>query len=375
MLQSLSPAGVRIVVLEMFVIMADVTPGEMVSELAVPEWFRLFAEVYAGLVKGYGVEGGQHPDVRKNRGVILRMTVAIRRDIGYEADVEARSAVAYRLGIFSHLSAELLVGVPVHVLYGVEWTGAYAAAAAFAEFRIDVSLAGVVGNGVRAAFPGAALAKPAFVLMNDGLSAVVLMHLAGPGTAAHADIFYSPSEACGFMTLEVRERNEDVSVHDGVAYEGRLAIFSVLDRYLNVIGSAQTVSDYHRTACRHIIEAVDLGAVEMVYGILPRSRIESVAVSEKRLAAQLLHHVSHSLGIVRAQIGYVSEFAKMHLYGHELAVHVDSADTGPSDEFLKFCRKGYSQLGAEIRKKHFRGIHKSLIFILVSDLYILGIGS
>ena len=92
-LERLLPAHVWIAVQEVVVIVVPVRLRKVVAELTVADRRRLQACVNASLVERDRIEGGKHSDVRKNRSVILRVAVAVRRYIGDQADVEGRAAI------------------------------------------------------------------------------------------------------------------------------------------------------------------------------------------------------------------------------------------------------------------------------------------
>ena len=85
-------------------------------------------------------------------------------------------------------------------------------------------------------------------------------------------------------------------------------------------------ADDDRTADRQRREAVLPRAVEVLDGVLAAAGIHRVAVRQERLAAQLLDHIHHRAGVVRAQKADVALLAKMHLDGDKLAVHVNLAN-------------------------------------------------
>jgi hypothetical protein len=49
----------------------------------------------------------------------------------------------------------------------------------------------------------------------------------------------------------------------------------------------------------------------MFDGIFAASRIHSIAICKEWFTSQLLHHIDHSTGIIRAQITYISQLSKI----------------------------------------------------------------
>jgi len=88
------------------------------------------------------------------------------------------------------------------------------------------------------------------------------------------------------------------------------------------------------------------------------ARVHGVAVGQERLAAQLLDHVGHGLGVIWTKIADVAQLAEMQLDGHELSVHVDLPDPGLSDQLLELGGQPVS-VGhrAKIGKINFRFLH------------------
>ena len=102
--------------------------------------------------------------------------------------MESRPTMNDGQGIFRHLTVKQLVGIPLHGFNGIKGTRPDTAAAASASRLIDVGLALFVSDGIRTAFLGAAFAVTAERLIDNRFSRRVLLHLAGPASAAHADI-------------------------------------------------------------------------------------------------------------------------------------------------------------------------------------------
>ena len=203
----------------------------------------------------------------------------------------------------------------------------------------------------------AAAAAAALVLMDDGLTVVVLGFLAGAAAAAHAQILDGAAEARHLVALEVVEADDDVGVHDGAADVGLLDVLAAVDGDGNVVGALEAVADEDGAAHRHGGEAVLPGAVKVLQGILAAARIQGVAVGQEGLAAQLLDHIGHSLGVVGTQETQVAQLAEVHLDGNELAVHIDLVNAGLLHQPLELGGQTLPQSGAEVGKIDFRFPH------------------
>ena len=266
--------------------------------------------------------------------------------------------MADRSGVLRHLPVQLLVGAFVGGIHGVKAAGTDAAAAALALVVVDDSLVLlVVGNGVGAALLGAAVAAPAQALLHCRLAGGVLLHLAGPGAAAHADVLDGTPKAGGLVALEVGQADEHIRVHDGAADLGGLAVFAARHRHLHLIGAAQAVGDEHLTAGGHGPEAVELGTGQVLQRVLAAARVQGVAVGQKGHTALLLAQVGHGLGVVGAQVSQVAQLPEMHFDGHELAVHVNVLDAGGDAHPTQLFRQAGAHRTAEIRIVDFGCFH------------------
>ena len=324
--------------------------GQIVAQLAVGQRGGVQAGICTGLIQCHRVKGGKHADIRQDGGIVLAVAVAVGADVLHQTDVEAGAACADGGGILGHLAVQHLVGAVVLRVDGVKVAGTDAAAAALALCLINDGLVVlVVGDGVRAALLGAAVAAAAQALLHRRVTGSVLLHLARAGTAAHADILDGTAEAGGLVALEVGQADEHIRVHDGTADLGGLAVFAARHRHLHLIGAAQTVGDEHLTAGGHGPEAVELGTGQVFQRVLAAARVQGVAVGQERQTALLLAQVGHGLGVVGAQVSQVAQLPEMHFDGHELAVHVNVLDAGGDAQTAQLFRQADLDGTAEIR--------------------------
>ena len=327
--------------------------GEVVAELAVADRLRLQRHVDARLVERDGIERGEHADVGQDRRVIFAVTVAVRRDVTRDADVEAWAILTDGLRVLRHAAVEDVGGVPDLVVERVERTRADAAAAALAKLLVDDRLVLNVGNRVRAAFLRAATTAAAKLLMHADLARRMLLHLARAAAAAHADVLDRAAETRLLVPLEVREADEDVGVHDGAADLRRLQHAGVLDRHFQLVRAAQTVADDDLTARRRRVEAVDVRAVEMLGRMAAAAWIERVAVRQERNALFLLYEVGDGLRVLRAKEREVAEFAEVHLDGDEAALKLDRLEAHRKTQTLQLLRQARADVRAEIGEINF----------------------
>ena len=208
------------------------------------------------------------------------------------------------------------------------------------------------------------MATAAEVFLHRRVAGGVLLHLAGAGAAAHADVLDGTAEAGGLVALEMAQADKDVGVHDGAADFSGLAVFAVWHRHFDFIGAAQAVGDDDLTAGGHGPEAVQLGAGQMLEGVLAAARVQGVAVGQEGHTALLLAQVGHDLGVVGAQIGQVAQLAEMHLDGDELALHVDVLDACRDAQAAQLIGEAGTHGTAEIGIVDGRCFHR--LFLLFS---------
>ena len=123
MLQCFPPAHVRIAVHEMISIIVEVRIRKMISQLGIPNRLCLQTQIHTGLVQCNRIKGRQHADIRKNRRIVFSVTIAVRRNIRDQRNMEARPSVTNCLRILRNLAAEDLVGIPIIVGNRIEGTG------------------------------------------------------------------------------------------------------------------------------------------------------------------------------------------------------------------------------------------------------------
>ena len=87
------------------------------------------------------------------------------------------------------------------------------------------------------------------------------------------------------------------------------------------------------------------------------ARIESVAVGQEGHTPLLLAQVGHHLGIVGPQEGQVAQFPKVHLDGHEAAIHIDILDARGNAQAAQFFGQTGAHLAPEIGKVYSGTFH------------------
>ena len=198
------------------------------------------------------------------------------------------------------------------------------------------------------ALGGALAAAHAAAGLHLGLALGVLLHLPPAGAAAHAQVLDGAAEAGLLVALEVGQGDHHVRLHDGLADLGGLDVLRPRHGHLHVVVAPQAVADDHLAARGQGGEAVFIGGVQVLQGVLPPAGVEGVAVGEEGDAPQLLHHVGHRLGVVGPQERQVPRLAEVHLDGHQLVVKIDLPDARPADELFQLVQQAHARTAPEV---------------------------
>lgn len=95
----------------------------------------------------------------------------------------------------------------------------------------------------------------------------------------------------------------------------------------------------------------------MIQGVFPAAHIEGVAVGKEGLPSQLPDYVGHGFGVIRPQVGEITQLAEVDLDGHELVFKVDLVDAGGQDEPFQLLDPVFVRGDAEIGKIYLGRCH------------------
>ena len=327
--------------------------------------------VNAGLVKGHGVKAGKEADIPDDGLVVLVVAVAVGAHVNGQADVEARAAVHDGLGVLGDLVVKHLSGLVVVRADGVLVAHGDAAAAAHALAVVDAGhvdlanlavgklmLVGLVKREGAVRADLLALAAPDAPLLRDaGLAGGMLLHLACARAAAHAQVLHGAAKAGLLVALEVGEADDHVGIHEGAADLGVLDVLAALDGHLDLVQAPEAVGDDGVASGLEGVEAVGVGTVQVVQGVLATTYVERVAVGDERLAAQLAYHVHDGAGIVGPQVAEVARLSQVHLDGDELVLKVNLADAGCLDEPLELVGQAIAHVRVQVAEVDLRRLH------------------
>ena len=333
---------------------------QMIAELAIADRRHPEARIRTRLVQCDGIERREHADVRQDRRIVLAMAIAIRRNIAYEIDVKARAVLAYRLRVLRHLAVEKIVRIPLLIADRIKAACADAAAAACAYGGVDERLVVLVADRMGATVLRALAAAAAEFRVHDALARRMLLHLACAASAAHSDVLDRTAEARRLVPLEMRKTDEDIGIHDGASDLRRLDILTVPDGDLDLVRSAQAITDEDLAARRDRVEPVKIRAVEMFQRMLAAAWIERIAVREERAPALLLDEIGDDLCVLRAEECHIAEFAKVHFDCDKLPIHIDRFDACCHAEAAQLHELARANRHAPIRKVDLRFLHDTL---------------
>ena len=278
------------------------------------------------------------------------MTVAVRADVLYQRYMEARTAMTDCLRILCHLAIQHLIRAAVRIVYRVKAAGSDTSSAALALIIINDCLFIHVRNRVASTLLCATMTAAAQLLMNRRLSARMLLHLSGTASAAHTNILQGTAKAGRLMALKMGQADKNICVHDRMSDQRRLAVLTIYDRYLDLIRSAQSISDQDLTSGGNTVESVQVRTLQMLQRILSASRVKRIAVSQKWHTTLLLTQICYCFRIVRTQKSQISKLPKMHLDRNKLSIHVDVLDSRCNTQLFQLIQLACPDRTAKISK-------------------------
>ena len=295
------------------------------------------------------------------------MAVAVRGHITDQGDVEGRPVLQYRIGVLRHLVVQQLDRILPGRGDGIGGAHGKTPAAAHTLVHVDFGDTVCDHRGIVGTDPLAGAAAYALFLSHEGLAVGVLFHLAGPGSAAHADVLQGTAEPCFFMSLEMGQGDQHIRVCDGLA-DFRLFYILQINRNKLLIGSPQSVCNQHMTADGQRREPVDIGGIQVLQSVFPAAHIKGIAVRQEGLASLFLHIIRHHSGIVGPQERQVPILPEVDLDGGELAGKVHRLESRALHEPVQLLQKLFTGRRPEVRKIHFR-FHITLPLVTIMIMY------
>ena len=121
---------------------ADAGRRQVVGQLAFGQHGHIVAGVGTGLIQCHRVKACEHAHIRNDGRIVFIVAVAVGRNVDHQADMEIRPVLHHRFCILGHAAVQLVVGIVVLILNGVEVAvckaapAAHAAEQTFVIFRV-----------------------------------------------------------------------------------------------------------------------------------------------------------------------------------------------------------------------------------------------
>ena len=203
LIQRCFPFHIRIGIQEMIVMMMPVGLCQMFSKLTVCNRCCIQAGICTCLIQCDRIKACEHSDIRKDRCIILTVTITVWTDILNQCDMEMRASMTDCLCIFCHLTVKKFVCTAVWIVYCIKTAGSDTTATAFTFIIINDCFFIRICNRITSALFRTATASAAEFFIYCRLSAGMLFHLTCAASASHSDILESTAEAGCFMSFEV----------------------------------------------------------------------------------------------------------------------------------------------------------------------------
>jgi hypothetical protein len=188
-------------------------------------------------------------------------------------------------------------------------------------------------------------------------------HLSSAGGTAHGDVFQCSSETRQFMTFEMRQGYEYVRVMNRSAYLCGFYILPVNGNFY-IVGAFQAVPYYDLTACGHSVESVVIGGIQVFRGGFSVTRVQSVAIRQKRHSAVVSDFLGNYSGVARSEISQISQLAEVHLDCDEFFIKINISKARSKNQSAEFIGYRVTDFSTHIRKENFR-FHDIVITLTV----------
>ena len=187
--------------------------------------------------------------------------------------MEVRTVLAHCLRIFCHLFVQVFHAGIIESVDSVHRAQAQATTTAHAFVDIDSCLA--IGNAGCAMSTNldAATAANTFLLINLGLAIVMHFHFASTRATAHAQILNSTAKASHFVSLKVRQGNDNIGIHNSAANLRFLHKLSIFNRHISLISALKAIGNNHMATSRKGTKAVFESRIHMLQRMLATAHI------------------------------------------------------------------------------------------------------
>ena len=145
------------------------------------------------------------------------------------------------------------------------------------------------------------------------------------------------------MALEMVERDKDIGIHDRSADFGLLDILAV-NRYQRLVGALEAVGNQDMAAGGKGVEAVLIGAVQMVQRIFAAADIQGVAVGQEGSAAHFTNQINDNFCVVWAQVSQISRFTEVNFDCCKFVLKINLTNAGFDSQSAQL----FGQIAAEL---------------------------
>ena len=188
------------------------------------------------------------------------------------------------------------------------------------------------------------------------------LHLAAPRATAHAEVLERAAEARLLVSLEVRQRDDDVGVGDGRADLGSLAVLE-MDGDLAVVRALEAVGDDDVGPDGDTVEAVLLGRLQVIDRVGAASRVQRIAVGQEWLAPEFADQLHDPRDVVGPDVGEIAGLSQVQLERNELVLEVDVCDPGGTHDRLGLVQQVVPGTRAQVGEPYLRHVHAGSIVV------------
>ena len=193
------------------------------------------------------------------------------------------------LCIFCHLAVKKFICAAVRIVYSIKTAGSDAASTALTFIIIDHSFFVYISNCVTSAFFCTTTAATTDFFIDCRFSTCMLLHFSCTASAAHTNILECTSKSSCLMAFEMSQADKDIRIHDCMSDKCCLTVLSIYNRNFHFICSSQSISDDNLTACCNGVKSIQIRTVQVLQCILSASRVQCIAVRQKRHPPCSLH--------------------------------------------------------------------------------------
>ena len=229
---------------------------QMFTQLTVCNRCCLQTGICTCLIQCNRVKACKHSNIRKDRCIILTVTITVWTDILNQCDMEMRASMTDCLCIFCHLTVKQLVCTAVWIIDSIKAAGSNTSSATLTFIIIDHSFFVYICNCVTSTFFGTAMTSTTDFCIDCRLTTCMLLHLSCTASTTHTNIFKGTAKACCFMSLKMTQADKNICIHDCMSDQCGLAILTIHYRYFYFIRTSHAITDNDLASCCNRIKSI-----------------------------------------------------------------------------------------------------------------------